>query len=94
MSVYGSAVSNAAQNQIVVINRGTADGIESGHVLAIQKAGARVKDGTSADRGTIQLPDERNGLMMVFRPFEKLSYALVLETTDGVEIGDRVTPPR
>ena len=94
VSVYGSAVSNAAQNQIVVINRGTADGIESGHVLAIQKAGARVKDATSADRRTIQLPDERNGLLMVFRPFERLSYALVLETADGVEVGDRLTQPR
>ena len=94
VSVYGSAVSNAAQNQIVVINRGTADGIESGHVLAILKAGARVVDRTGGTSTPMQLPDERNGLLMVFRPFEKLSYALVLEITDGIEIGDRVIPPR
>jgi hypothetical protein len=32
--------------------------------------------------------------MMVFRPFEKLSYALVLEITDTVKVGDRVINPR
>ena len=42
----------------------------------------------------MKLPDERNGLLMVFRPFEKLSYALILEITDTVKIGDRVANPR
>jgi hypothetical protein len=32
--------------------------------------------------------------MMVFRPFERLSYALILETGDGVKVGDRVVNPR
>jgi hypothetical protein len=32
-------VVNAAQNQIVVINRGTRDGIERGHVLSVLTAG-------------------------------------------------------
>ncbi|MDO8276606.1 MAG: LysM peptidoglycan-binding domain-containing protein [Burkholderiaceae bacterium] len=95
VSVYGNAVANAAQSQIVVINRGTADGIESGHVLAILKDGARLIDRTEAGlRTPIKLPDERNGLLMVFRPFEKLSYALVLQITDGVKIGDKITNPR
>lgn len=95
VSVYGSAVRNAAQNQVVVINKGTADGIESGHVMAIIKDGERLIDSTVPGvRTPIKLPDERNGLLMVFRPFEKLSYALILEITDGVKIGDRVTNPR
>lgn len=94
VSVHGSAVQNAAQNQIVVINRGTAGGIESGHVLAILKAGKRVVDRTNGERTALQLPDERNGLLMVFRPFERLSYALVLEIADGVEVGDRIALPR
>ena len=42
----------------------------------------------------MKLPDERNGLLMVFRPFEKLSYALILEINDVVRVGDRVTNPR
>jgi nucleoid-associated protein YgaU len=94
VSVYGSAVVNAAQNQVVVINRGTSDGIESGDVLAIVKDGQRLVDPTDPARAHIKLPDERNGLLMVFRPFEKLSYALILEITDGVKVGDRVVNPR
>ncbi|RYG12138.1 MAG: LysM domain-containing protein [Burkholderiales bacterium] len=95
VSMYGDAVGLAGQNQVVVINKGTAHGIESGHVLAILKSGAQLLDRTQASgRDRIKLPDERNGLLMVFRPFEKLSYALVLEITDGVQIGDRVANPR
>lgn len=94
VSVYGNAVANAAQNQVVVINLGRNDGIETGHVLAIMKAGARLIDKTDEARPEIKLPDERNGLLMVFRPFEKLSYALVLDITDGVKVGDRLVNPR
>jgi hypothetical protein len=96
VSMYGEAVALAGDNQVVVINKGTADGIESGHVLAILKAGAQVADPTepASNRSTIKLPSERNGLLMVFRPFERLSYALVLETTAGVKVGDRVINPR
>lgn len=94
VSVYGSAVVNAAQNQIVVINRGTRDGIETGHVMAILKDGARIVDTSDEARPLLKLPDERNGLLMVFRTFDRLSYALILEITDGVRIGDRLTSPR
>lgn len=95
VSVYGEAVRTAGQNQIVVLNRGTADGIETGHVLAILKSGAVIVDRSQpGERTTMKLPDERNGLLMVFRSFEKLSYALILEITDGVQVGDRVTNPR
>jgi hypothetical protein len=95
VSVYGNAVALAGQNQVVVINKGLADGLESGHVLAIMKAGVEVDDRTqSGERARLRLPDERNGLLMVFRPFERLSYALILEITDAVNIGDRVANPR
>jgi len=90
VSVYGSAVVNAAQNQVVVVSR---DGLEVGHVLAIMKDGARLIDKTDAAQPQIKLPDERNGLLMVFRTFEKLSYALVLDITSGVKIGDRLVNP-
>ena len=95
VSVYGDAVAMAGQNSVVVINKGTADGIESGHVLAILKTGASFVDRSQpGERVQVKLPDERNGLMMVFRTFEKLSYALVLEISDGVRIGDAVVNPR
>ena len=95
VSVYGDAVALVGQSQVVVINRGTAEGVEPGHVLAILKAGRRMQDRSmSGERAMMQLPDERNGLLMVFRTFEHLSYALVLEITDVVSIGDRVINPR
>lgn len=42
----------------------------------------------------LKLPDERNGILMVFRPFERVSYGLILEIKTGVKIGDRLTTPR
>ena len=94
VSVYGTAVVNAAQNQVVVINKGLLDGVDSGTVFAILKNGARVIDRQDPNLPLLKLPDERNGLLMVFRTFEHLSYALILEITDGVKVGDRLTPPR
>jgi nucleoid-associated protein YgaU len=94
VSVYGNAVVNAAQNQVVAINRGTTDGMEPGIVLAILKDGASVVDRSDDSRPMMKLPDERNGLLMVFRTFERVSYALILEITDGVRVGDRLINPR
>jgi LysM domain len=93
VSVYGNAVAFAAENQIVVINRGADDGLERGHVMAILKDGQRLQDKTDNARPDIKLPNERNGLLMVFRTFKRLSYALVLQVTDGVKAGDHIANP-
>jgi len=94
VSMYGTAVGIAGHNQVVVINKGTADGMEPGHVLAILKDGKQFQDRTNGQRDAVKLPDERNGLLMVFRPFERLSYALILETPEGVRVGNRLVSPR
>jgi len=78
---------------VVAINRGSQDGMESGHVLAIMKDGARMIDKTDETRPQIKLPDERNGLLMVFRTFDRVSYGLVLDITSGVKIGDHLVNP-
>ncbi|RZL65241.1 MAG: LysM peptidoglycan-binding domain-containing protein [Variovorax sp.] len=93
VSVYGNAVQFAAQNQVVTINKGTRDGIESGHVLAILKNGETIVDKTGTRKETLKLPNERIGLLMVFRPFEKVSYALVLEINDAPRTGDFLINP-
>lgn len=97
VSVYGNAVQFAAQNQVVVINKGTRDGIEAGHVLAILKNGDTIVDRAATPNYTgkevLKLPNERIGLLMVFRPFEKASYALVLEINDTPRIGDLLVNP-
>ncbi len=79
---------------MVAINRGKRDGMEPGHVLAILKDGARVVDKSDPTHPLMKLPDERNGLLMVFRTYDRLSYALILEITDSVRVGDRLINPK
>lgn len=93
VSVYGNAVAFAGENQVVTINRGSRDGMERGHVMAIVKQGERLEDKTDSGRSMMKLPNERNGLMIVFRAFDTLSYALVLQVTDVVKVGDRFVNP-
>jgi len=93
VSIHGNAVTFAAQNQVVIINRGKNDGMERGHVLAILRDTNTLADRTDAARPMLRLPGERNGLMMVFQTFDRLSYALVLEIQDGVKVGDTFINP-
>ena len=92
--MYGNAVRTVGQNMVVTINRGSKDGLEVGHVLALQLDGQAVIDRTDALKPGIKLPDEPNGLLLVFRTFDKLSYALVSDTVQGARIGDRFVNPR
>ncbi len=92
VSLYGDALT-AGQNQIVALNKGSADGIERGNVLALWRAGTSQIDSTDPKRTTIQLPDERHGVLFVFRVFDRMSYALILSVKDPVSPGDRFTQP-
>ncbi|MFM7506261.1 MAG: LysM peptidoglycan-binding domain-containing protein [Rubrivivax sp.] len=92
VSVYGDGV-RAGQNQVIAINRGQREGMERGHVLALWRAGRSAVDRTSADKAPLRLPDERHGLLFVFRVFERVSYALVLSVQEPIRSGDRFTQP-
>lgn len=92
VEVYGEALL-AGQNQIVSLNRGARNGLEPGHVLALWRDGKRIIDKTDPKSPTIKLPDERHGLLYVFRVFNRMSYALILSVNDPVASGDRFTAP-
>jgi hypothetical protein len=92
VKVYGDGL-NAGQNQVVAINRGTRDGMERGHVVAVLRDGERRVDTTYAKPEAIKLPDERHGLLFVFRVFDRVSYALVLQVQQQVVAGDHFTQP-
>jgi hypothetical protein len=92
VGLYGDGL-RAGQNQVVSINRGQRDGVERGHVLALWRAGRLVVDTTSADKAAMKLPDERHGLLFVFKVFDRVSYALILNVKDPVRAGDRFTQP-
>ncbi|MEP7302197.1 MAG: LysM domain-containing protein [Caldimonas sp.] len=92
VSIYGDALT-AGQNQIVALNKGANDGIERGHVMALYRDGKVVVDPTEKARPKIKLPDERHGVLFVFRVFERMSYALILTVREPVSPGDRFTQP-
>lgn len=81
--------------RVVVLNRGENDGLENGHVLAILRKGASMTDPESDPKHpqTIQLPDEPMGLLMVFKTFPHLSYALVMQVSQPVHVEDVVQTP-
>jgi hypothetical protein len=134
ISVY-SGVAEAGPKSIVVLNRGTRDGVDQGQVLALYRQSTRVKvsDAKAKEpaplrsfhqdeclkkdanvrfdefydrakawgpcppedqaRNTVALPEERYGLALVFRTFDRVSYALVMQAARAVQQGDVVTNP-
>ncbi len=87
-------VSQIGQYHIVVINRGKRENVDVGTVFAIEQRGARIPDQVSEDsKDLVQLPDERAGLLMVFRTFDKVSFALVMKATSALHVGDRIRTP-
>jgi LysM repeat protein len=82
--------------QVIVINRGARDGLEPGHVLQAYRAGRVATDdvrrsGLFAEK--VRLPDELAGTMMVFRIFDRMSYALVMEASSEIRVLDIVRNP-
>ncbi len=87
-------VSLIGQYQVVAINRGERHGLEPGHVLRIFQTGDVVEDDVRGGFGDkVRLPDELAGTMMVFRTFDRMSYALVMEATTAIEVLDTVRNP-
>jgi hypothetical protein len=95
ISVYGGVV-QAGQNAVVTLNKGRRDGLESGHVLALYQKGEQLHSSSLHDKlfnNYLELPDVRYGLLFVFRVFDKVSYALVMQTRLPVQILDRASTP-
>jgi LysM domain len=94
LRIYGG-VAEGGPNTVVSINRGKNDGLEEGHVLAISRYGRTIKDPEAKDskNNTVQLPNERVGLLMVFRTFDKVSYALVMNASEPIYTLDAVHTP-
>lgn len=90
MTVEGG-VTQVGRMNVVAINKGGRDSLQAGDVLAIHKDGKVVKDRITGR--PVKLPDERAGLLMVFRVFEKMSFAIVLDATRPLAINDKVLNP-
>jgi len=93
ISVLGG-VSQIGRYNVVVIDKGTADGILTGHELDIYQRGKIIRDAYSPVKNDlVNLPDEIAGTLMVFRPFERVSYALVMKATQALHVLDKVKTP-
>ncbi len=133
IKIYGG-LAEAGPESIVAISRGAQDGVEIGHVLAINRYGRIIKDpepsktnnssepklkelnfevskdadgkpivnfekksekndGLALEPGMIKLPDERVGLLMVFRVFDRVSYGLIMQASDPINTKDAVQTP-
>ncbi len=91
VSIYGG-VTQAGQNNVITINRGKNDGIDMGTVLDLYRYGGVIADRTDGKK-PVKLPDEQYGNLFVFRVFDKISYALVMQVRDAVQVGDVAKSP-
>lgn len=93
VSVY-AGVNFAGQNEVISINRGSLDGIDVGTVLQVYTRGKTVVDRTEKGRAAnVKLPDEQNGTVFIFRVFNHISYGLIMQVTEPVQVGDVAKSP-
>ena len=96
----------AGEYDIVVINRGSDDGLEPGNVLEVDQAGQVVRDTYGASSGVrdmsdldsafapkVRLPDERAGTLLVFKTYPNLSFGLIVGASNTISVGDVVHNP-
>jgi hypothetical protein len=88
------SISKSGAFQTIAINLGNRDGVESGNILRIRRNGDVVPDPNEKDPNfTVSLPDEKIGMAMVIRSYEKMSYALIMEADMPISIQDYVESP-
>jgi hypothetical protein len=96
-------VSLIGQYQVVVLNRGARNGLAPGDVLSVFQAGEVVRDryaggsflGSSGIMGgeSVTLPDEQAGTIMIFKVYDRIGYALVMEATSDIHVLDAIRNP-
>jgi hypothetical protein len=84
-------VTQIGQYQVVIVNRGTNQGLGDGDVLSIFQTGQEIAD--RIEGGSVLLPDEHAGTMMIFKTYDRISYGLVMEATLPIHVHDSVRNP-
>jgi len=90
MSVLGG-VANVGQFDAVTLNAGMREGLEAGHVYSVFSKGEDVRDPLTGEN--VSLPSERAGELMIFKAFDKVSYALIMRASDVIAVGDEIRQP-
>ncbi len=85
------AVSRAGKNQVVVLNLGENDGVQAGDVMSVISDDRQVRDKISRKKNDfVTIPGDESGVIMVFRTFERVSYALIMSSHRSINLYDRV----
>lgn len=92
VSIYGG-VTDGGKHSVVALSAGRAQGVDEGTVLALYRHRGRVEYKDDGAKEIFALPDQRYGVVFVFRVFDRVSYALVMDTDGAVSVGDRVRQP-
>ena len=85
-----SSVWELGTYSVVMVNRGARDGVEVGQVLGLFRSEGRIPLGAAK---VIEMPEQRYGVMLVFRVFEKMSFGLVMASRRPVNVLDHVRNP-
>lgn len=96
-------LTSGGPHDVIAISGGSAQGIDNGTVFSIWRRGNsvtdRVKSGLDRDEDVtlfeskVRLPDEFAGHAMVFRTFDKVSYALVMSAVKPARVGYELKHP-
>lgn len=87
-------ISQLGQYQTLVINLGLRDGLTSGSILAVDRLGKVIIDRNEEESNfKVKLPDERSGIIMVIRAYDKMSVALIMEADTPIKLNDIVRTP-
>jgi hypothetical protein len=94
-------VSVAGKYQVLALNRGERDGLKPGDALGVFYRGEEVRNrygrrdwsAYTANYEKVQLPDERSATVLVFQVYQRMSYALVMQSTQAIRVGDFVAHP-
>jgi len=94
VSIY-NGVAETGRYNVVSVSLGKRDGMEIGHVLALHRnrGETEYREDNVGPAQRFRLPEQRYGLVFVFRVFERISYALVMDSNGAVTIADSVRKP-
>jgi hypothetical protein len=81
------------RHNVVTLNVGADHGLETGHVLALFRNRGDVIYREDGMRERFDLPQNRYGLVFVFRVFDRVAYGLVMDSDGPVRIGDFTRKP-
>ena len=82
----------AMQHQIVAINKGVRDHIREGLLLSLSAAQTIRQSSQTSSIPT--LPEEPRGVLLIVRVYDRVSYGLITQAREPVQVGDKAYAPR